>query len=441
VFKSKQRSAAARRTGRYTRPSQMRRRALSGSSPACLLLSVAVSKRGALDLVSVDSVGASVVLNGASTLNSGSPIDEGVLVDLERAIGVARVLNSGSSNAANGATSSSSTTTGSTTTTSSSSSTTTTTIGSSTTGSSTATTCSVVVIVVGLLAAVVLALVVLALVVLALVILALVILALAAAVLLLTTTVLLLTTAILLLTATVLLLAATVLLLAAAVLLLVATLVLVSVVVVVIVVLLTATVLLLATVVLLATTSTSISTSTSTSISASTSTSTSTSTTASVVTLADGEVLAILLRATLGDRHEDGLMVGSRRHGADAVVTGGKSTGDISLNETLAVAGIVDALEEYELLGVEGGLRVKGVASVLDGDVGVANDPAVSTELSGTAVVGARGVGESAEVEVGNVELDGEGLANGEVLEVPGRGNNSGDHVLHGGNVTHNWQV
>lgn len=375
-------------------------------------------------MVAVDSVGASVVLDGASALNGGFPVDKGVLVDLEGAVGVARVLDGRGSDISNrGAT--------------------------GTTGSSATAATSVVV---GLLTTVVLALVVLALVILALVVvlaLAAAILLLAAAVVLLAATVVLLTaavvllaTSVVLLTTAVVLLTTAVVLLATSVVLLAATLVVVGVVVGAVIVLLAATVVLLTTA--STSTGTSIGTGTGTSISAgiSAGTSTSTSTAASVVVaLTDGEVLAVLLRAALGDRHENGLMVGSRRHGADAVVASGKSTGHISLNKTLAVAGIVDTLEEDELLGIKRGLGVKRVASVLDGDVGVTNDPAVSTELSGTAVVGARGVGESAEVEVGDVELDGEGLANTEVLEVLGRENHSGDHVLHGGDVTHNNTV
>ena len=86
--------------------------------------------------------------------------------------------------------------------------------------------------------------------------------------------------------------------------------------------------------------------------------------------------------------------------GADAVVALGQAAGDVCLEVSVAVAGVVDAFEEDEFLGVEavgvffllvcvlfvclcvggGGLRLRGSkvgSHVLHGDVGVSGDDAV----------------------------------------------------------------
>ncbi len=69
----------------------------------------------------------------------------------------------------------------------------------------------------------------------------------------------------------------------------------------------------------------------------------------------DGEVAAIVLGTALGHGHQHGLVVGGTGHAADAVVAAGQAAGDGGGQQAVAVAGVVDALEEDELGGVERG--------------------------------------------------------------------------------------
>lgn len=154
------------------------------------------------------------------------------------------------------------------------------------------------------------------------------------------------------------------------------------------------------------------------------------------VALTNSEADAVLLRPTLGDRHQDGLMVGSAGHGAQAVVALGKTTRDIGAELARTVSGVVDALEEDELLGIQGLGGVEVVAEVLDRDVGVARDLAVG-HLLRARVVRVDGVGEGAEVHVGNKDLDAEGLALCEIIHVLGVEDNGRHHVVDRGDIAH----
>lgn len=154
------------------------------------------------------------------------------------------------------------------------------------------------------------------------------------------------------------------------------------------------------------------------------------------VALTNSEADAVLLRPTLGDRHQDGLMVGSAGHGAQAVVALGKTTRDIGAELARTVSGVVDALEEDELLGIQGLGGVEVVAEVLDRDVGVTRDLAVG-HLLRARVVRVDGVGEGAEVHVGNKDLDAEGLALCEIIHVLGVEDNGRHHVVDRRDVAH----
>lgn len=154
------------------------------------------------------------------------------------------------------------------------------------------------------------------------------------------------------------------------------------------------------------------------------------------VALTNSEADAVLLRPTLGDRHQDGLMVGSAGHGAQAVVALGKTTRDIGAELARTVSGVVDALEEDELLGIQGLGGVEVVAEVLDRDVGVTRDLAVG-HLLRARVVRVDGVGEGAEVHVGNKDLDAEGLALCEIIHVLGVEDNGRHHVVDRGDIAH----
>lgn len=154
------------------------------------------------------------------------------------------------------------------------------------------------------------------------------------------------------------------------------------------------------------------------------------------VALTNSEADAVLLRPTLGDRHQDGLMVGSAGHGAQAVVALGKTTRDIGAELARTVSGVVDALEEDELLGIQGLGGVEVVAEVLNRDVGVTRDLAVG-HLLRARVVRVDGVGEGAEVHVGNKDLDAEGLALCEIIHVLGVEDNGRHHVVDRGDIAH----
>lgn len=149
------------------------------------------------------------------------------------------------------------------------------------------------------------------------------------------------------------------------------------------------------------------------------------------------EVAAVLLGTTLGNGHQNGLMVGSTGHGADTVAASRETTSDFSGELTVAVTSIVDTLEEGKDSGIQGLGGVQGVASVLNSDVSVTNDLAASVEGLGSRVVGAGGVGEGAELHVGDIDLNLEGRERLEIIAVLGVENDSRDHAVGGGNFTH----
>lgn len=146
---------------------------------------------------------------------------------------------------------------------------------------------------------------------------------------------------------------------------------------------------------------------------------------------------AIILGTTLGDGHQDRLVVGGTCHGADAVVASGQTARDGRGEGALAVAGVVDTLEEGELGRVRGRAGVLRVAHVLDGDVGVPDDGAARAELLGGRVVGAVGVGEGTQVHVGDLDGDVEVLIGRGLLAGDGAGDDSRDHLGLRGHVTH----
>ena len=159
---------------------------------------------------------------------------------------------------------------------------------------------------------------------------------------------------------------------------------------------------------------------------------------ATVVAVAssDGEVLAVVLGSTLGNGHQDRLMVGGGRHGAHAVVASGQPAGDGGRDETLAVSGVVDTLEESELGRIQRCGRAQRVSEVLDGDVGVTDNLAI-LEILRSRVVGARGVGEVAQDHVGHVHGDVERGGRVQVLVVGGADDHSRDHGRLRRDLTH----
>jgi len=106
----------------------------------------------------------------------------------------------------------------------------------------------------------------------------------------------------------------------------------------------------------------------------------------------NSKLCAVIWGSSLGDRHENWLMVGGGGHGAYSVVACRETTSDGGGEETLSVTCVVDALEESELGGVEGAGWVQRAAEILDSDVSVADNDSIFEELW-CSVVGCIGVG------------------------------------------------
>jgi hypothetical protein len=159
---------------------------------------------------------------------------------------------------------------------------------------------------------------------------------------------------------------------------------------------------------------------------------------AAIVTTVVGnlEPDTVVLGATLSDGHKYRLVVTGGCHAADTVETLRETRLEISAQETLTVAGVVDTLEESKLLSVEGLVLVRVASKVLDGDVGVSNNLTVTEGLRG-GVVGFVGVGEGSGLQVAdlNGELNGAvGLDNVVVLGVSKDGRN---HLTGGRDFSH----
>lgn len=63
---------------------------------------------------------------------------------------------------------------------------------------------------------------------------------------------------------------------------------------------------------------------------------------------ADGELRTIVLGPTASNRHQDRLVIRRTGHGANAVVSGRKTSIDFGGKQALPVTDIVDAFEESE---------------------------------------------------------------------------------------------
>lgn len=134
--------------------------------------------------------------------------------------------------------------------------------------------------------------------------------------------------------------------------------------------------------------------------------------------------------------HDDGLMVGSRVDRGELVESDRQTGGDIS-SELTAGSRRVQAFEEGELLGVADGGLVDG-RKLLDDDVGVTLDLALSVEELGSGEVVFLGIDEESCLHVLDLHCDGErgvGLHGSEVL---GEREFRRGHVVDGGDDT-NW--
>lgn len=82
-------------------------------------------------------------------------------------------------------------------------------------------------------------------------------------------------------------------------------------------------------------------------------------------------------------------MIGCRGHSADAVESS-RQAGNSSLEVSVAVTWVIDALEKFEdsWIGEGGGIQR---LNLLDGDVSVSNDP-TALESLGSGIIALRGV-------------------------------------------------
>jgi hypothetical protein len=99
-------------------------------------------------------------------------------------------------------------------------------------------------------------------------------------------------------------------------------------------------------------------------------------------------------------------MVGCGRHTADTVVTGRQTAVNLGGEETLAVTSIVDTLEEGKLLRVQRLSRVQTIASVLNSDVGMADDVTTTVEVLRSRIVGGCCISERARCKVDKLHGD-----------------------------------
>lgn len=163
-----------------------------------------------------------------------------------------------------------------------------------------------------------------------------------------------------------------------------------------------------------------------------------TSVVAAAATVAtNSEFVAVILGTTLGDGHQNGLMVGSTRHGADTVVSSGQASSDGGLQVTIAIAGIVDTLEEDKLGSIQGSVGRQGVTHILNRDVNMADNGTAAAKILGSRVVGRLSVSEGAGLQVVDLELDIKVLVGLDVAVVRGVVDDGRHHLGLGGDLAH----
>ena len=122
-------------------------------------------------------------------------------------------------------------------------------------------------------------------------------------------------------------------------------------------------------------------------------------------------------------------MIACTDQGANSIEPGNKATWDFCFQEALAVSGVIDTLKEGEGGWVRGTRRIQGISQVLEGDVAVPDDLAISVQILRGVVVGECWVREEAGVEALCLDSDGEGGAGSNRLAKLGFEDNSRNHV------------
>lgn len=153
----------------------------------------------------------------------------------------------------------------------------------------------------------------------------------------------------------------------------------------------------------------------------------------------DSEVNSIIDGSTLGNWHDDRLVVRSGGDGGHPVYTCRETLGDIGTELTTG-SGSIETLEERKDTWVSGIRRLKG-SDLFNDDVIVSDDLASIVQLLRGSIVGVGSVGEGTGLHSPDVHDDGEWgvrldiAAVGRELELHGR------HVVDAGNITHRGGV
>jgi hypothetical protein len=104
---------------------------------------------------------------------------------------------------------------------------------------------------------------------------------------------------------------------------------------------------------------------------------------------------------------------------------------ECSAKSTISVKRSVETLEESELGGVKR-LRIVEAPQLLNNQMRMPNEHAVSIDLSGSGVVGQLSVGECASLEVLDLEFRGKGLICGDLAKVKGEDEFGGGDLILG---------
>lgn len=129
-------------------------------------------------------------------------------------------------------------------------------------------------------------------------------------------------------------------------------------------------------------------------------------------------------------------MIGRGRHGANAIGAWSEPAGNRGIQTTLAIAVVIDALEEGKGYWIGRRARRDAIAERLDGDMRVADDVAVLQKL-GCRVVGGVRIGKGSGFQVEDLEIHGEVGVGGDGGAGRRVGDDGGDHVGSGGDVSH----
>ena len=160
-----------------------------------------------------------------------------------------------------------------------------------------------------------------------------------------------------------------------------------------------------------------------------------------VVTAAIGRNLepdAVILSTTLGYRHKHRLMVAGGGHRADTVEAFGETSSKIGAQKSVAIASVIDTLKEGKGLSIEGLGRVRVVAKILNRDMRVANN-LPSLQGLRSSIVGVVGVGESAGLQIGDLNREGHRSVGRDHIAVLGASEDSRNHLVRRRDFSHGF--